>query len=408
MTASTAKAIAPARKIGSIKYAVRDVLIVADEAKRAGKEMLYLNIGDPNIFDYETPPVIVEAIVKALRDGRNGYAPSDGVPEAIAAIRADAEAKGIRQIQNVFVASGCSEGIEIALSALCNEGENILTPSPGYPLYTALVAKLGLTPNAYQLDEDQGWQPDLADMEAHVDAKTRAIVLINPNNPTGSVCSRRTLEGVIDLARRHDLLIIADEIYGALTLDGMAHIPLASIDPDAPVVTFDGLSKAFLGPGLRIGWGILSGAPAAMAGYKAAVAQLLRARISANHPEQYAIAPALADKSHQKELIAKITRRRDLTVEMLNAIPGISCVPPRGAFYAFPRLAVDPAQEEAFVAGLIRETGVVVVHGSGFGQRAGSAHFRVVYLPPEDVLRKAYTRIGEFFQEWTRRVAAGR
>ncbi len=393
---SERRAIEPARKVASIKYAVRDILTVAAEAKAAGREMLYLNVGDPNIYDYETPELIVEAITKALHDNKNGYAPSDGIPQALEAIRGDAASKGIGNIQEVYVANGCSEGIEIALSALCNEGENILTPSPGYPLYTALVAKLSLKENPYYLDESNGWQPDLDDIARRIDAKTRAIVVINPNNPTGSVASRETLAGVIDLARRHGLLVIADEIYGELTLDGAEHVAMASLDQETPILTFDGLSKAYLGPGLRVGWGILSGRPELVKAYRGALAQLCRARLSSNHPEQYAIAPALADKSHMPGLRAKISRRRDITVAMLNDIPGISCVKPLGAFYAFPSLDVDPAEEEGFIADMIRATGVVVVHGGGFGQKPGTAHFRVVFLPPEETLRAAYAKIGDY------------
>lgn len=397
---STGAPIRPARRIAGIKYAVRDILTVAEEARAAGKELLFLNIGDPNQFDYETPPVVVEAIVRALRDGANGYAPSDGVPDALEAIREDAESRGIASIQDVFVANGCSEGIEVALAALCDEGDDILTPSPGYPLYTALVAKLGLRPNPYFLNEDDAWQPDLDDMASRITERTRAIVLINPNNPTGSVCERHLLEGVCELAARHDLLVIADEIYGELTLDGLEHISLASIDPNLCVLTCNGLSKAWLGPGLRIGWGVLSGPAERLREYRAAIAQLLRARLSSNHPEQYAIAPALRDKSHLPELLNKIQRRRDVTVEMLNAIDGIRCVPPRGAFYAFPSLDLPEAEEEGFIADLIRETGVVVVHGGGFGQRPGTAHFRVVFLPPEETLRRAYGAIAGFMQRW--------
>ena len=388
--------IRPAKRIASVKYAVRDILIVAEEARRAGREMLYLNVGDPNIFDFETPAPIVEAICRALHDNRNGYAPSDGIAPALEAIRADAARKSIGSIQEIFVASGCSEGIEIALAALCDPGDDVLTPSPGYPLYTALVAKLGLEPNAYFLDEGQGWQPDVADIESRIGPRTRAIVVINPNNPTGSVAERRTLEAIVELARRRGLLVIADEIYNELTLDGAVHVPLASIDPGASVLTFDGLSKGYLGPGLRIGWGILSGHPEAVGDYRKAIQQLCRARLSANHPEQYAIAAALGDRSHLPGLVKKLTRRRDLTVERLNAVPGMSCVAPRGAFYAFPRLEIDPATEERFIADLVRETGVVVVHGGGFGQRPGTAHFRVVFLPPEPILEKAYARIGDF------------
>ncbi len=391
------KSIEPAGKVAHIKYAVRDILSVAREAQAKGLEMLYLNVGDPNIFDYETPGVIIEAVTRALRDNHNGYAPSDGIPEALEAIRADAEAKGIRSIQDIYISNGCSEGIEIALSALCNAGDNILTPSPGYPLYTALVAKLDLQMNPYFLDEDDEWQPDLEDMARRINDRTRAIVLINPNNPTGSVCSEETLKGVIELARQHGLLIIADEIYGELTLDGASHVPLASLNHEAPVLTFDGLSKAFLAPGLRLGWGILSGREDLLRDFRGAIAQLCRARLSSNHPQQYAIRPCLEDKSHLAALRAKVQRRRDITTEMLNAMEGVSCVTPKGAFYAFPRLLdVPAAKEQQFIADMIRETGVVVVHGGGFGQKPDTAHFRVVFLPQEDVLVRAYHKIGGF------------
>lgn len=393
---SSLKSIAPAHKVANIKYAVRDILSVAADAQAKGLEMLYLNVGDPNIFDYETPSIIVEAVSQALRDNKNGYAPSDGIPEALDAIRANSERAGINNIQDVFISNGCSEGIEIALAALCNEGENILTPSPGYPLYTALVSKLSLEMNPYFLDESNGWQPDVEDMATRINDKTRAIVLINPNNPTGSVCTEETLRSIIALAKEHGLLVIADEIYGELTLDGAVHIPLASLDDEVPVLTFDGLSKAFLSPGLRVGWGVLSGREDLVKDYRGAVAQLCRARLSSNHPEQYAIAPCLNDKSHLPALREKVERRRDITVNMLNAIDGITCVEPKGAFYAFPSLDVPAAEEQEFIASMIRATGVVVVHGGGFGQKPGTAHFRVVFLPPEDILIKAYTKIGEF------------
>lgn len=388
--------IHPAKRIGSMRYAVRDILSVAAEAKAAGRDLLYLNIGDPNQFDHLTPPVILEAISKALTDGFNGYAPSGGVPDALEAIREDAEVRGIRSVRDVFISNGCSEGIEVALSALCDPGENILTPSPGYPLYTALVCKLSLEENPYFLDEDNGWQPDLKDLESRINEKTRAIVLINPNNPTGSVCSRETLEGLVDIARRHGLLIISDEIYGDLTLDGIEPISTASLDSDLPVLTFNGLSKAWLGPGLRVGWGILSGREDLVCDYRDTIAQLLRARLSSNHPEQYAIRPALEDRSHLPGLLAKITTRRDLTVSRLRAMEGVDCVKPRGAFYAFPSLDVAPEREEGFIADLIRATGVVVVHGGGFGQRPGTAHFRVVFLPTEPVLMRAFDAMEDF------------
>ncbi len=393
-------AIKPATRTETIQYAVRDILDVADEARAAGKELLYLNIGDPIQFDFETPAPIIEAITRALQDGHTGYGPSAGTAEAIEAIRAEAESKGIRQLQDVFIGNGCSEVIDVALSALVNRGDNILTPSPGYPLYTAIVSKLELEPNAYYLDEENGWQPDIANMAARINDRTRAIVLINPNNPTGALYTRQTLEGIIELALAHDLVIISDEIYDKLTMDGKTHISTASLTDEAAILTFNGLSKSFLGPGLRVGWGMLSGPPKLVQDYCEAIHKFLRARLCGIHPMQYAIAPALADTSHLPGVLEKLTRRRDITVEMLNGTPGISCVAPDAAFYAFPKLEIE-GPDKPFIEDLIRETGVVVVHGSGFGQKPGTAHFRAVFLPPEQTLRKAYQSIADFVSQRT-------
>ncbi len=387
--------IQPATRTQTIKYAVRDILAVAEEAKQAGKQLLYLNIGDPIKFDFETPAPIIDAIHKALRDGHTGYGPSAGTPESLDAIRAEAEAKGLRAVRDIFVGNGCSEVIDTALCALANRGDNILTPSPGYPLYTALVSKLELEPNAYYLDEENGWQPDLDDMAAKINDRTRAIVLINPNNPTGSLYSREILEGIIELALQHDLVIISDEIYDKLVMDGKQHISTAALTDEAPILTFNGLSKAFVGPGLRVGWGILSGPASVVGDYQEAIHKFLRARLCGVHPMQHAIAPALANLDHLPGVMQKLTRRRDITVEMLNSVEGISCVAPDAAFYAFPKLEID-GPDEPYVAQMIRETGVVVVHGSGFGQKPGSAHFRAVFLPPEDQLRAAYQAIGDY------------
>jgi alanine-synthesizing transaminase len=388
--------IVPARRSENIRYAVRDILLVAERARRAGKELLYLNIGDPNRFDFQTPPHIVEAIARALRDNHTYYAASEGIPEALAAIRADAEARGIRAIQDVYVGNGGSECIELALSALVNEGENVMTPSPGYPLYTAVLAKLGCPENPYYLDEANGWQPDLDDIRAKIDARTRAIVLINPNNPTGSVCERRTLEGLLELAARHDLVIFADEIYDKLLLGDERNVSIASLDVEQPVLTFNGLSKAYLGPGLRMGWCVMSGPAERLAPLREAIHKFLRARLCASTIVQHAIAPALTgDQSHLALARRKLTARRDLTVSTLNATPSLSCVAPRAAFYAFPRIETGEP-DATLIPCLIAETGVVVVPGSGFGQRPGSSHFRVVFLPPEETLRRAYAAIASF------------
>jgi len=392
--------IQPARRTENVTYAVRDVVVLAQQVAASGREMLYLNIGDPNLFDFATPDHVVEATTKAMRDNRNGYAPSTGIPAAIAAIARDAERNHIKNIQDIFVTTGASEAIDVCLSALVNAGENVLTPTPGYPLYTALLAKLEAQEVPYYLDEANGWQPDLEDIASKINSKTRAIVLINPNNPTGSVCDRETLEGILELARKHNIVIFADEIYDKLILDGGKHISIASLDSSHPMVTFNGMSKAYVAPGFRIGWGIVSGDKSRVGDYVEAINKLLRARLSANHPEQYAIAPALdGDQTHLTVLKQKLSRRRDISVQMLNEIPGVSCVAPTGAFYAFPKLTIEQ-DDELFVRELIKATGVVTVHGSGFGQRPGTKHFRIVFLPPEETLKKAYGLIGEFIGQF--------
>ncbi|MCB1059470.1 MAG: aminotransferase class I/II-fold pyridoxal phosphate-dependent enzyme [Calditrichaeota bacterium] len=392
--------ITPAKRTANVTYAVRDVVVLAQQVAATGREMLYLNIGDPNLFDFATPDHVVDATAKAMRDNRNGYAPSSGIPDAIKAIRHDAERNGITNIQDIFVTTGASEAIEVCMSALVNAGENVLTPTPGYPLYTAVLAKLEAQEVPYYLDESNGWQPDIEDIASKINSKTRAIVLINPNNPTGSVCDRATLLGILELARKHNLMIFADEIYDKLILDGGEHISIASLDPQQPVITFNGLSKAYVAPGFRIGWGVVSGDKARVGDYVEAINKLLRARLSANHPEQYAIAPALdGDQSHLTVIKEKLSRRRDISVEMLNAIPGVSCVAPTGAFYAFPKLTIEMADEK-FVQELIKATGVVTVHGSGFGQRPETKHLRIVFLPPEETLKKAYGLIGEFIGQF--------
>lgn len=392
--------IIPSRRTGKITYAVRDVILLAEEAARQGKEMTYLNIGDPNKFDFRTSPEIIAAVHRAMLDNHNGYAPSSGIEEAREAIRANARRKGISAIRDVFVTTGASEAIDICLTALLNPGDNVLIPAPGYPLYSAIIHKLEAEPRFYYLDEENGWHPHLEDIASRIDERTRGIVVINPNNPTGAVYSREVLEGIITLAREHDLVIFSDEIYDSLTLDGREHIATASLDPGAAVITLNGLSKNYLAPGFRIGWGIASGPEELTAVYLEAVNKLLRARLSASHPVQWAIKPALEGvQDHLVEARAKLTRRRDITVEMLNAVEGISCVAPEGAFYAFPRLEI-PVSDSEFVGELIKATGVVVVPGSGFGQREGTNHFRVVYLAPEPVLERAYRAIGRFMESY--------
>jgi alanine-synthesizing transaminase len=396
MPITQTREVAAAHRLDNVRYAIRDLAAVADQVTRQGHKVLPLNVGDPIAFDFQTPRHLIEAVYKAMRDGKNGYAPSPGITEALDAIRAEAARKGISTVQDAFVTTGVSETVDICLTALLNSGENLLTPSPDYPLYSAVLAKLGIQLNTYDLNEDDSWQPDLVDIQRKINSRTRGIVLINPNNPTGSVCSRRMLEQLAELARRNNLVIFADEIYDKLMLDDDQHISIASVAPDLPVVTFGGLSKNYLAPGWRVGWGIVSGEASTVKPYIEGIHRLLRSRLCANHPEQYAIKPALeGPQDHLIEVCNKLRSRRDLTVKWANSTPRVSCVPPRGAFYVFPRLEI-PEGDDVFVKELCLQKHVLVVHGSGFGQKPGTKHFRIVFLPDEQTLAKAYKSISEF------------
>jgi alanine-synthesizing transaminase len=398
MPATQIREVAAAQRLENVRYAIRDLACVADEVAKKGHKILPLNIGDPINFDFQTPAHLIEAVYKAMKDGKNGYAPSPGIKEALDAIRSEAKRKGISSAQDVFVTSGVSETVDICLSALLNPGDNLLTPSPDYPLYSAVLAKLGIELNTYSLNEDDGWQPDLIDVHKKIGPRTRGIVLINPNNPTGAVCSRRMLEAIAELARRNNLVIFADEIYDKLILDDDPHISLASVAPDVPIVTFGGLSKNYLAPGWRIGWGIVSGEAAAVKPYVEGVHRLLRARLCANHPEQYAIKAAMeGPQDHLAEVARKLRSRRDLTVKWCDSTPRVSCVSPKGAFYAYPRLDI-PEDDDVFVKELLVQKHVLVVHGSGFGQKPGTKHFRIVFLPDEQTLSTAYAAIADFIK----------
>src|ERR1700751_3209562 len=240
MPLTQSREIAAASRLENVRYAIRDLACVADEVIAQGHKVLPLNIGDPNVFDFQTPPHMIEAVYKAMGDGKNGYSPSSGIKAALEAIRGSAARKGITNIQDVFITSGVSETVDICLAALLNPGDNLLTPCPDYPLYSAVLAKLGVGLNAYYLNEEDGWQPDLSDLKKKITPRTRGIVLINPNNPTGSVCTRKMLEQIAELARRHNLIVFSDEIYDKLILEDTPHIAFASVSPDGPCITFGG------------------------------------------------------------------------------------------------------------------------------------------------------------------------
>ncbi len=402
------KKIIPALRTENVTYAIRDIVVRAKELEAKGKEILYLNIGDPPVYDFETPKslrkIVADKIMQSDKDGDlnvSTYCDSMGIIPAREAIVTDAiKNKNIPNvtINDVVVTSGASEAITLCISALVNPGENIMTPSPGYPLYSGQIPVYHGEVNPYNLNEENGWQIDFEELEKCVNEKTKAIVVINPNNPTGANYNEESIRNILKFAKKHNLVVLADEIYDKLLMDGNQHIAIASLSEEVPVITFGGLSKNYIMPGWRVGWAIFHDPARVMEDYRNAINKLLRARLCSPHPQQHMIAPALNDTNeHFSEVLEKVERRRDITYEMLNEIPGISCVKPGGAFYAFPQVQLpEGVTDKEYVLELLEETGVLVVFGSGFGQKEGTHHFRIVFLPDDETLKKAYKAIKEF------------
>lgn len=394
--------IKPAFRTFQVEYAIRDIVEASEEAKKAGKDLIYLNIGDPIKYGFKTPDSIIEVVCQALWKNYNSYSDSPGIPEAIEAIRNYALKKGIEPI-DIYITQGATEAIEFAISALVNSEENILLPCPCYPLYQAIISKFRIEPRYYFLDENKNWEPDIESIESLIDKKTRAIVIINPNNPTGAIYSKEALKKIVEIAQKYNLVIFSDEIYDQYILeDNLEHVSIASLSNNVPVVTFNGLSKNYFAPGFRIGWGIISGPKEILKDYIEAIHKLARTRLCAPHPLQFAIPVALNNENHYiRDVIIKLKRRRDILVGGLNQIPFISCVKPLGAFYAFPSINIPDIDDLEFTKRLILEEGVVVVHGSGFGQKSGTKHFRIIFLPEEETLKKALERIDRFVRKLT-------
>ena len=393
--------IPQADRIGRLKYAIRNVACAADRLEAEGRRVLYLNIGDPLLYDFVTPPDLVEVVAQAMRDGRNYYAPSRGVPQAREAIANALEEDGIDAAPgDVFITSGASEAIEVSMTALLEPGDNVLTPLPGYPLYSAVLCKLSVEERSYLLRPEAGWRPDLEHMESLIDARTRAIVLINPNNPTGAVWDEATLRGVLEVARRNDLVVFADEVYNSI-IYGPRPPRTAAIAGDVPVVSFDSLSKSFLATGWRVGWMTLHG-DRLRGSYRDAVGRLLDARLCSPTPPQFAVPVALnRPNDHLAEAIGRFRERRDATVARLRKIPGFWCYEPEGAFYMMVRFEhLGDRTDEEFVLDLVNSEGVLAVHGSGFGLPASEGYMRIVYLPPVPVLEAAFDGVARVAERW--------
>jgi alanine-synthesizing transaminase len=396
-------AIRTARRVDRFTYAIRNIVAEARKVEAAGTRVRYLNIGDPNQFGFLTPPHLIEAVARAMRDGHNGYTASAGIVEAREAVAADFEARGVAvDPDRVLITSGTSEGLELALTAIVDDGEAVLVPSPTYPLYTAVLAKIGAEPQYYRTDHTNQWLPDLADLRSKITPKTRVLVVIDPNNPTGAIYPDETRRELIAIAEEHGLVILADEVYGDLAYDRPV-APMATLNPDAAIISYSSLSKAYLAPGWRAGWMAVGNTPR-LDGALAAIKKLADGRLCSPGPMQYGVVAALTgDRSHQVTFRQQLQQRAELTTARLNAIDGMSCVAPQGAFYAMPKVALPAGRSDAdYVLGLLRATGILCVYGSGFGTAPDDGFFRVVFLATPDELSGIYDDIASFTRDYLR------
>ncbi|HWB29636.1 MAG TPA: aminotransferase class I/II-fold pyridoxal phosphate-dependent enzyme [Vicinamibacterales bacterium] len=384
-------------RVNAFSYAIRNIVVEAKKVEAAGRRVRYLNIGDPVQFGFRTPPHLIEAVERAMRDGHNGYVPSAGIEPARAAVAQEYTRRGMPvPADRVVVTQGTSEGIELALSVLADPGDEVLVPTPTYPLYTAVLAKIGARAVYYRTDPERGWQPDLDDIRRRTTSSTRAIVVIDPNNPTGAVYPEATRRAVIDFADRAGLTILADEVYGDVSFDGPTPL-IGSLAPDAPIISFSSLSKAYLAPGWRTGWLVVSNCRR-LDEVLAGIRKMADGRLCSPGPMQYAIEPALnGDRAHQAAFAHALHVRAELTTRRLSAIPGMRCVMPRAAFYAMPQVTLPRGTtDQDYILALLRDTGILCVYGSGFGTAPADGFFRIVYLAPPDELDAIYDDMADF------------
>ncbi|BBU68865.1 pyridoxal phosphate-dependent aminotransferase [Fluviibacter phosphoraccumulans] len=406
------KPITKSSKLANVCYDIRGpVLAAAKKMEEEGHRVIKLNIGNPLPFGFEAPEEIVVDVIRNMRDA-SGYTDSLGLFAPRKSIMHYCQEKGIQgvTVEDIFLGNGVSELIVMAMQGLLNNGDQVLVPMPDYPLWTAAVSLSGGLPVHYLCDEANEWYPDLNDIRSKVTSNTKAIVVINPNNPTGALYPKEILEGILEIAREHGLIVFADEIYDKVLFDGNKHISLASLADDVLCITMNGLSKNYRACGYRAGWMVVSGDKRHAKDYIEGLNMLASMRLCANVPGQMAIQTALGGYQSINDLIGpngRLTRQRDLAWKMLTEIPGVTCVKPKGALYLFPKL--DPKMypikdDEQFMLELLKEEKVLLVQGSGFNWPHPD-HFRVVFLPHENDLAEAIGRVARFLDHYRRRMA---
>ena len=395
--------VGQAVRMNNVHYAIRGPLLdAAQKLEKEGRKIYKLNIGNTGAFNFDIDPRIQEYVIKNFGKA-GGYSDSSGIVEARTAIKAYHEKKGIKNItiDDIYIGNGVSELIAVVMQALLNPGDEVLIPSPDYPLWTASVNLCEGKAVHYLCDEESDWNPDLKDMESKITDKTKAIVIINPNNPTGSVYSKEIIQGIVDIARRHGLIIFSDEIYDRILYDGDIHYSPAAMTDDILVFTFNGLSKVHRACGVRAGWMVISGNKERYKGYLDGIKTLTSMRLCSNVPAQYAIKPALELDDSIFALTAeggRLREQRDIIHEMLNDIPGVSCKKARGSLYVFPKFDIKKfniKDDNRFVLDFLNTKNVLMVSGTGFNWPAPD-HCRIVLLPPKDDLKEAMVRLKDF------------
>ncbi|CAA0108791.1 Glutamate-pyruvate aminotransferase AlaA [Halioglobus japonicus] len=393
------------QKLNGVLYDIRGpVLEYANRLEDEGQKIIKLNIGNPGAFGFDAPDEIIRDVIQNIREGQ-GYCDSKGLFAARKAIMQRYQIEGVMdvEVEDIILGNGVSELIVMAMQALLNAGDEMLIPSPDYPLWTAAVSLSGGKPVHYHCDEDNDWQPNLDDIQQKITANTRGIVVINPNNPTGAVYSEETLVKIVELAREHNLVIFADEIYDRILYDDAQHTPLARLARDVLCVTFNGLSKTYRMSGFRSGWMMLSGAKEQARSYIEGLEMLASMRLCANVPAMLAVQTALGGYQSINDLIlpgGRLKEQRDLAYDLITAIPGVSCVKPKAAMYLFPKL--DPniypiEDDQNMVLQLLKDEHLLLVQGTAFNW-ADKQHFRIVFLPGRDQLIEAIGRLSRFLQ----------
>jgi alanine-synthesizing transaminase len=391
------------RRAQGVEYAIRDVMVKAEEVRKSGKKILYLNIGDPVKYGFDTPAHIKRALEKAIEGGQNYYSSSEGLKglrEAVAEKENKVNGAHIHP-DNIIITAGISEAIMFLMASVVNPGDEVLMPGPCYSPYLAYAKFFDGKAVTYRTVEEKAWTPDIADLESKITKRTRLLVIVNPNNPCGSVYSKNEIIEMLELAASHNLIVAADEIYDRIVYDG-GFTSVSSLAKDVPLIGLNGFSKAYLMTGWRMGYIYVQDPQSKLANVWDGIQRLSRVRLCANTPAQLAAVEALrGPQDHIKEMVIKLKQRRDFSWKRVNEIPGLSAAKPAGAFYLFPKVNLGKKwkSDEEFVGELLKETGVLVVHGSGFDPVYGKDHFRAVFLPDEKMLGEAFDAVEQFMKK---------